>query len=137
MLLFANQNVQGVRAADCSWAPRAQADRAARRGLQSAEISTNAELHEKMVSKGVVKALLTLILQSSDPEALRLACLCMANVASCPASRVRIVEDGVLPPLVKFFKDEENENDAVAKQYVAMTIGNLAASPRTMKKSYS
>ncbi|KAG6974314.1 hypothetical protein JG688_00003126 [Phytophthora aleatoria] len=94
-----------------------------------AEISTNAELHEKMVSKGVVKALLTLILQSSDPEALRLACLCMANVASCPASRVRIVEDGVLPPLVKFFKDEENENDAVAKQYVAMTIGNLAAEP--------
>lgn len=94
-----------------------------------AEISTNAELHDKMVSKGVVKALLTLILQSSDAEALRLACLCLANVASCPTSRVRIVEEGALPPLVKFFKDDDNENDAIAKQYAAMTIGNLAAEP--------
>ncbi|KAL7686152.1 putative armadillo-like helical protein [Plasmopara halstedii] len=94
-----------------------------------ANISTNAELHEKMVSKGVVNALLTLILQSSDSEALRLACLCLANVASSPASRIRIVEEGALPPLVNFFKDDDNKNDTVAKQYIAMAIGNLAAEP--------
>ncbi|GLE00435.1 hypothetical protein PINS_up009192 [Pythium insidiosum] len=94
-----------------------------------AEISTNAELHERMVSKGVVKALLTLILKSTDVEALRLASLCLANTASTPAARLKIVQDGALPPLVEFL--QQPDADVIGRQYVAMTIGNLAAEPET------
>lgn len=98
-----------------------------------AEISTNADLHEKMVAKGVIKTLFVLVTKSSDLEALRLSCLCFANVASCAANRARIVEDGALSPLVDFLR--ESDNDAIVKQYVAMTIGNLAAEPENHEES--
>lgn len=35
---------------------------------------------------------------------------------------------------MKFSKDVENENDAVVKQYIAMSIGNLAAEPENPKE---
>ncbi|CAK4708030.1 unnamed protein product [Aphanomyces euteiches] len=92
-----------------------------------AEISTNPEFHVKMVEKGVVRSLLHLITDSSDDQALRFACLCLGNTSSCASIRLRIVEEGVLPPLIELMKKEGG--DILGKQYSAMTVGNLAAEP--------
>nr|CCA19593.1 vacuolar protein putative [Albugo laibachii Nc14] len=92
-----------------------------------AEISTNPQYHEKMVLKGAVQALTQLLTNTNDAEALQLTCMCLANIASCAATRARIVNDSVLPLLLNHLKS--SETDITSKQYLAMTLGNLAFEP--------
>ncbi|CCI42216.1 unnamed protein product [Albugo candida] len=89
-----------------------------------AEISTNPQYHEKMVLKGAIQALTHLLTNTNDVEALQLTCMCLANIASCPVTRTRIVKDGVLPLLINHLKS--SETDITSKQYLAMMLGNLA-----------
>ena len=91
-----------------------------------ADLSTHEELHERIVKKGGIQSLLVL-LRSQDTEAQRFSALCIANCASAVFTRLQIVEDGVLEPIINFIQDDEA--DLIVRQYAAMALGNLAAEP--------
>jgi hypothetical protein len=93
------------------------------------DLSTHEELHERIVKKGGIKSLVTLLNGSSDNEAQRFAALALANVASAPFNRLPIVEEGVVTFLVEYTANEAH--DLIARQYCAMAIGNLAAEPES------
>jgi hypothetical protein len=57
-----------------------------------ADLSTHEELLERIVQKGGVKSLVTLIAKSSDPEAQRFAALALANCASAQFNKGPIKE---------------------------------------------
>ncbi|CAM9299409.1 unnamed protein product, partial [Discosporangium mesarthrocarpum] len=92
-----------------------------------ADLSTHEELHERIVKKGGIRSILEILRRSQDAEAQRFSALCIANCASAVFTRVQIVEDGVLEPLIKLIK--EDSADLIVRQYCAMAIGNLAAEP--------
>lgn len=92
-----------------------------------ADLSTHEELHDRIVKKGGIRSLLELLRRSQDAEAQRFSALCIANCASAVFTRLQIVEDGVLEPLISFVK--EDDADMIVRQYSAMALGNLAAEP--------
>lgn len=92
-----------------------------------ADLSTHEELHDRIVKKGGIRSLLELLRRSQDAEAQRFSALCIANCASAVFTRLQIVEDGALEPLVSFIKDDDA--DMIVRQYSAMGLGNLAAEP--------
>lgn len=92
-----------------------------------ADLSTHEELHDRIVRKGAIRSLLELLKRSQDAEAQRFSALCIANCASAVFTRLRIVEDGVLEPMIGFIKDDDA--DMIVRQYSAMGLGNLAAEP--------
>lgn len=92
-----------------------------------ADLSTHEELHDRIVKKGGIRSLLELLRRSQDAEAQRFSALCIANCASAVFTRLQIVEDGVLEPIIKFIQDDDA--DMIVRQYSAMALGNLAAEP--------
>lgn len=92
-----------------------------------ADLSTHEELHDRIVKKGGIRSLLQLLRRSQDAEAQRFSALCIANCASAVFTRVQIVEDGVLEPMINFIQDDDA--DMIVRQYNAMGLGNLAAEP--------
>lgn len=92
-----------------------------------ADLSTHEELHGRIVKKGGIISLLELLRRSQDAEAQRFSALCIANCASAVFTRLQIVEDGVLEPLINLIRDDEA--DMIVRQYSAMGLGNLAAEP--------
>jgi hypothetical protein len=115
-----------------------------------ADLTTHEELLERIVQKGGVKSLTTLLAKSTDPEAQRFAALALANCASSQFNRAAIVQvckrfltdsttalfdcgyghfvqQGSLEPIIKQIRDPDA--DIIARQYCAMCVGNLAADP--------
>jgi vacuolar protein 8 len=92
-----------------------------------ADLSTHEELLERLVQKGGVKSLLYLLTKSIDNDAQRFAALALGNAASAAFNRTRMASEGCIPILIDYMKNADG--DIVAKQYCAMTIGNLAAEP--------
>jgi Armadillo/beta-catenin-like repeat len=92
-----------------------------------ADLSTHEELHDRIVKKGGVRTLIELLRRSQDAEAQRFSALAIANCASSIFTRVHIVEDGALEPMIALIVNEET--DLIVRQYCAMAIGNLAAEP--------
>lgn len=92
-----------------------------------ADLSTHEELLDRMVKKGGTRSLLELLRRSQDAEAQRFSALCIANCASAVFTRLKIVEDGALEPLITLIKDDDA--DMIVRQYCAMGLGNLAAEP--------
>lgn len=93
-----------------------------------AEISTNAALHERLVNKGGVETLASLLVNSQDSESQQFAALAIANTASANSLCKKItLLDGVLESLVGCVGN--NANDPVGRQYCAMALGNLLVDP--------
>src|SRR5690242_17555056 len=57
-----------------------------------------------------------------DHHFIRKCCPCLLAF-----NRTRIASEGAIPVVVEFMRN--SENDIVARQYCAMTLGNLAAEP--------
>ena len=93
-----------------------------------ADISTQSDLHHRIVKKGGIKTLLYILTTSRDVEAKRFAALSLANTASAEMHRVEIgnLNDSV-SILINFVKD--SDIDLATRQYCAMALGNLAAEP--------
>ena len=95
-----------------------------------ADLSTHEEMHDRIVKKGGIKSLLNILMSSNDIEAQRFAALCIANTSSTESIRMNIANhDSCLQHLINFMNNDDN--DSVAKQYCAMSIGNIAACPKS------
>lgn len=92
-----------------------------------AELSTNADLHERLVNKGGVETLANLLGISQDSESQQFAALAIANTASTNSLCKKIVNLDVLESLVAYVGNEAG--DPVGRQYCAMALGNLLADP--------
>ena len=92
-----------------------------------ADLSTHEELLERLVQKGGVRSLLSLLMKSSDSDAQRFSALALGNAGSAPFNRARMASEGAVQMLIDYMRDDEN--DIVARQYCAMALGNLAAEP--------
>ena len=92
-----------------------------------AELSTRQNSHVKLVKKGCCKALIHLITKSTDNEAQRYACLCLANISSTPENHQIIPVSGVIPVLLDYIVLEAG--DTFGKGYSALALGNLVADP--------
>ena len=101
------------------------------------------DMLEKIVKKGGIKTLIMLLSQSTDVEAQQFSALAIANVASYPMNRNIICksEKNEAPrEIIRYIlrgKDQEetsselSTNIALARQYCAMALGNIAADPQT------
>ena len=98
-----------------------------------ADLSTHQELHIRMVTKGGVKSLVSLLERSSDQEAQRFSALALANMASTPENRIPITEEGVFVPLINYVNDEDG--DIIGRQYSAMALGNLCSEPENHEEA--
>lgn len=85
-----------------------------------ADMSTHPDVHVKMVQKGAVRSLMTLLEKAQDAEAQRFSALALGNISSTPENRIPIVEEGVLKPVIRFM--ETDDADIVARQYCALTV---------------
>ena len=95
-----------------------------------ADLSTHAELHERIVKKGGVETLVNILITAQDAEAQQFAALAIANTAATKSLCSEIVTlDGVVAGLVQYVGNEEA--DSIGRQYSALAIGNLLAEPAT------
>jgi hypothetical protein len=97
-----------------------------------ANLSTQQDQHVRLVEKGGIISLLFLLQKSPDPEAQRFAALALGNVASTVGARRGMVDEGVLPPLIKYIEDEGG--DMIGRQYCALAVGNIGADFDTHKE---
>ncbi|KAL3772442.1 hypothetical protein ACHAW5_008732 [Stephanodiscus triporus] len=93
-----------------------------------ADLSTNPEVHERLVKKGGIETLVGLLTTAQDAEAQQFAALAVANTASTKALCNDIVRlNGVVAGLVQYVRNEQG--DSIGRQYSAMALGNLLAEP--------
>ena len=92
-----------------------------------ADLSTHEDLLERLVAKGGVKSLLTLLTKSVDTDAQRFAALALGNAAAAAFNRIRMAQEGTIQILIDYMRN--SDNDIVGRQYCAMSLGNLAAEP--------
>jgi len=93
-----------------------------------AELSTNEDLHERLVNKGGISTLANLLGTCQDSESQQFAALAIANTASTNSLCKEIAKlNDVLESLVAYVGNEAG--DPVGRQYCAMALGNLLADP--------
>ena len=95
-----------------------------------ADLSTRPDIHERLVKKGGVDTLVSLLLKAQDAEAQQFAAIAIANTASTRSICSDIVNlEGVAAGLVQYVGNEQS--DSIGRQYSAMALGNLLAEPDT------
>ena len=93
-----------------------------------ADLSTNPEVHERLVNKGGIATLVGLLTTAQDAEAQQFAALAIANTASTKALCDDISRlEGVVAGLVQCVGNEQG--DSIGRQYSALALGNLLAEP--------
>lgn len=93
-----------------------------------ADLSTNNDLHERLVRKGGIETLANLLGTCQDSESQQFAALAIANTASTYSLCREIAKlDGVLESLVAYVGNDHG--DPIGRRYGAMALGNLLADP--------
>ncbi len=99
-----------------------------------AELSTNEDIHERLVIKGGVETLANLLDTCADSESQQFAALAIANTASTNSLCKKIAKlDDVMESIVAYVGNKKENSDPIGRQYCAMALGNLLADPDNHK----
>lgn len=95
-----------------------------------ADLSTQQDVHQRLVQKGGIETLVNILISAQDAEAQQFAALAIANTAATKSLCNEIIKlDGVVSGLVQYVANEQA--DSIGRQYSALAIGNLLADPTT------